>query len=368
MKNLVLLLALAAATPALSQTPDAPTVVNSPVAEANLSVTWEFTPDFLRDRNTIVWNMAGSIYTAVTTGAGVPQSETIFFANQKGEFVAFARDEFDKTGKLGKMGQPDANSAPFVPTTTSDNKSALSLQTTFDKKQLKRQFFALDFASGKRTLTSHFDARGRHSSDVFADENGKPLRTIQYIYDAKGLSKITDGAANFIIERDADGKMRSVSATQNGLLARSATPIRNDKGAIIGTRIEDYQSGILQEVNEITREGGDKSSRVSQTSSDKTVYENGQQSNEKKFEFRVDISPPKTPAVAAVEVRKRTLYKNAKIATEELFRNGVLTQRSQFNENGIIENVTDFNADGSVASEVDTRKVPYANGGITRRK
>lgn len=79
--------------------------------------------------------------------------------------------------------------------------------------------------------------------------------------------------------------MRSLSAIQNGLLTRSATPVKNEKGAIIGTRIEDYSGGILQEVNEWTREGGASNRRTSETSSTSTTTgENGQQSTESKFE------------------------------------------------------------------------------------
>ena len=156
--------------------------------------------------------------------------------------------------------------------------------------------------------------------------------------------------------------MRALSATQNGLLTRSARPIKDDKNVIIGTRIEDYASGILQEVNEITHEDG-KDNRTSESSSTTTTNENGQQTTENKFELRMNVGP-RAPAVATVEVRERTLYKNAKIATEELFRDGVLTQRSEFNDNGVIAKTTDFNADGSIASEIDSSVIPSANGGI----
>ena len=378
MKKLVILLALAAATPALSQTPDAGARTETPATENVAFAAWEFTPDFSRDQNRIVWsapdeNGAREFFATTTSGAGEPVSETISFLDARVGKLKTLNATFDKKGRLQNLFWSDgllADNSLNKPTAQTElNVGNVSLQTSANKGLLKQRIFKLDLPNLKGTLTSDYDARGRRQRDTFSRQMADSRRgvyAVNYLYDARGLSQITDGTTTTTIERDADGKMRALSAIQNGLLTRSATPIKNDKGAIIGTRTEDYASGVLQEVNELTREGGAKNSRVSQSSSDKTIYENGQQSNKKKFEFRVDISPPRTPDVAAVETRKRTLYRNAKIATEEIYRGGVLTQRSAFNDNGIIAKITNFNADGSVASETDASAIPYANGGIIR--
>lgn len=363
MKIPVLLLALAVATPALAQTPDAPAAPRTLYAHMELPTLWEFSPDFLRDQNNITWFMSLSAqFSAMTTGTGIPKSETILFSNKPWKVTVISKATFDKHGNLQKQESLDGKYNSFEETPNPIIYRPLSLQTSVNKGRLARRVLTLDTGQSKNFLTCDYDARGRRQRDVFTASDGTS-RTVNYFYDAQGLSKITDGAANILIERNKNGQMRSLSATQNGLLMRSATPIKDDKGAIIGTRIEDYNSGILQEVNEITQESG-ATKRTSQTLSDTTSFINGQQTNERKFEFRMDIGSNSSD-VAAVESRKRTVYKNAKIATEELFRNGVLTQRSEFNDNGVIENVTSFNADGSVVSAVDLaiHQVPYVDGG-----
>ncbi len=374
MKIPFLLLALAAATPALSQTLDAPALAKTPIVEASAPDSWQFTPDFLRDQSRISWSApnvsgAGEFFVTLTNGAGGPTGEVVNLLSATNRNWGTVTATFDKKGKLkdqlmsglaGAMSLGNADSKAEI--TLSD----VSVVTSAKKGSLAERTFALKFPNMTGTLVCQYDARGRRQRDILT-ANGA-VRTINYIYDARGLSQIVDGTTNTIIERDADGKMRSMSAMQNGLLARSATPIRGDKGAIVGTRIEDYQSGILREVNETTQQGGKSNRRTSETSSTSTTTgANGAQSTENKFEFRVNINSS-TPAVAAVEVRKRTLYRNAKIASEETFRGGVRTQRSEFNDNGVISKVTNFNADGSVASEMDTSAIPYINGEMIRRE
>lgn len=373
MKNLFFLLALTAATPTFAQTPDAPAIVKPADVAAPAPTVWNFSPDFLRDQSRISWTAPNTtdnneFFVTTLDNAGVATGEIIKLLGNNNRNWGTVTATFDKNGKLkdqvltGLLGTTSLGNADSGAEMTPAD---VSVKTNAKKGSLSKRTFTLKFPDLKGTLVCEYDASGRRQRDVLT-ANGA-VRTINYVYDARGLSQISDGATNTTIERDADGKMRSVSALQNGLLVRSATPVKDDKGAIIGTRNENYNGGILAEVNEITSEGGAKPSRTSQSSSDRTTYENGQPSNEKKFEFRVDISPPRTPAVAAVEVRKRTLYRNAKIASEETFRDGKLAQRSEFNDNGVIAKTTNFNADGSIASVLDASVIPYANGAIIRR-
>ncbi len=384
MKTSPFLLALTAATSyaapaALAQNPVAPAVATAPAIEQSAPAQWELAPDFLRDRNRIVWsvpkeNGAQEFFVTTTDGSGAPSDEIVSFPANNGPGYSTHTIRFDKSGALQALEVYDVfgNKPVLVMPIFNDGiipiavkNSFVSLESVVANKRLAKRTFALDFPQFKGTLTSDYDERGRRQRDILSADGA--VRTINYIYDARGLSQITDGATITKIERDAGGKMRALSAIKNGLLTRSATPIKGDKGAIVGTRTADYASGILQEVNEVTQEGGAPNNRVSQTSSEATKFENGGQTTEKKFEFRLDISPPRTPAVVAVEVRKRTIYKSSVIATEEIYRDGVLTRRSEFNDNGVIAKTTDFNADGSVASELDASKSPYANGGIIRR-
>ena len=367
MKIPVLLLLMA--TPALAQTPEvapAPVVAEAKSVEAAMPQVWEFAPDFLRDQNRISWRLpSGDLFLATTTGAGIPKSETIYFPGEQGRRIATANTFFDKRGNIYKQELLNGNLTPIQSEPTLIRQGELRLQTKAENGKLRSRILTLDSAMGQSTLTSDYDARGRRVADVLADKNGHSIRTIRYLYDAKGLSAIEDSALRSMIERDNKGRMISVSAMSGGLLQRHAAPLRGDKGDVIGTRIEDYSGGILREVNETTQEGGaPKNSRISQSSSDKIIAENGQQSNEKKFEFRVDISPPKQPATASAEIRKRMIYRAGQVATEELFRDGQLTQRSEFNGNGVIAKLTTFNADGSVANVIDASLIPYVNGGM----
>ena len=373
MKILWLLLALAVATPTFAQTPIASAPANVAAIEAPALTTWEFAPDFLRDQSRISWSApnasgVGQFFVTTINGAGVPTGEVVNLISATNRNWGTVTATFDKKGKLkdqvmsgllGAMSLGNADSKAEI--TLSD----VSVKTSAKKGFLVKRTFTLKFPNLNGTLVCEYDARGRRQRDILTANSA--VRTLNYAYDARGLSQITDGATNFTIERDADGKMRSMSAIENGLLKHSATPIKNSNGAIIGTRIEDYNGGIFQEVNETTREGSDSTKRTSKTSTTSTTPgENGEQTTENKFGFRVNIDSG-APAVAAVEVRTRTLYKNAKIASEELFRNGVLTQRSEFNDNGIVFKVIFFNADGSVASETDLSKTPYVYGGIVRK-
>ena len=379
MKIPILLLLMA--TPALAQTPEvapAPVVAEAKSVEASMPQMWEFAPDFLRDQNRISWRTddGSEFFGTLTTGAGVLVSETIGFPDVGGKTMAMLTTKFDKSGQLQRVELRDTTQKLFMVQTEFTDRttpiavkgSTVSQQGVMANGMLVQRTLTLDFPIGKNTLTSDYDARGRRVTDTLADKNGQPIRTIRYLYDAKGLNAIEDGAIRSMIERDNKGRMISVSAMSNGLLQRHAAPLRDDKGNVTGTRIEDYSGGILREVNEITQEGGaPRNSRLSQSSNEKTIFENGQQSNEKKFEFRVDISPSKQPATASAEIRKRMIYRAGKVATEELFRDGQLTQRSEFNGNGVIAKLTTFNADGSVANAIDTSAIPYADGGIIRR-
>ena len=383
MKILISLLALTAATSgvaavAVAQNPVAPAVANAPKIEESAPANWEFAPDFLRDQTRISWGAptkdnANAFFVTTTDGAGVPTGEIINLVSSRGRNWGTITATFDKKGRLKDQvmsGILGANSLGNADSQAEIRTSDVVAKTNAKKGAISKRTFTLKFPDLTGTLICIYDARGRRQSDVFTPTVGAPnagaARTINYAYDARGLSKISDAATNYSIERDADGKMRSLSAIQNGLMVRSAMPIKDDKGAIIGTRSEIYAGGILQEVNEITREGG-VTNRTSATSSSTTTTDaNGGQTTENKFEFRRDVGS-RAPAVAAVEVRKHTVYRNTKIALEEIFRDGVLTRRSEFNANGVIEKVTEFNADGSVASALDASKIPYVDGGIIRR-
>ena len=369
MKTAIFLLALIAATPTLAQTPDA-RIPAAPVAVAAPAPSnWEFAPDFLRDQTRISWsapnaNGAGKFFVTTTDSAGIPTGEVVNLLSKTGKNWGTLTATFDKKGRLKDQVMDGLLGAMSLGNSDSQANMTLSdvvVKTNAKKGSISKRTFTLTFPSLTGALVCTYDARGRRARDVFTPTVGA-ARTINYVYDARGLSQIGDGATTTTIERDANGKMRALSAIQSGLLTRSATPLKNDKGAIIGTRIEDYSGGILSEVNEITREGGQPNRTSETSSSNVTTDANGQQTTENKFEFRVDINPPKTPAVAAVEVRTHSVYKNAKISSEEIYRDGILTRRSEFNANGVIEKLTDFNADGSVASELDSRAIPYADG------
>ena len=369
MKILSLLLLLAA--PALAQTPDAtPPIVAAPeVKAAQLSPSWDFAPDFRLDQNQIIWrtNSAAdgiAFFSATTNAAGVMTGQTIRFVDSSGQPLGSFFIAFDKRGRAQKQQLLDPGGMP----TLGIGNSLPLVATTPEDGPMSRQVFTFPGANGATVLTADYDARGRRARDVLA-KDAKTLRTINYFYDAKGLSRIEDGASRLTIERDVRGKMRAMSIVENGLLLRSATPLRDEKNKVTGTRIEDYSGGVLQEVNEIYLEGGAKDSRISQSFSDTTTVENGQQTNKQTFDYRIDVGGTKKPVKPAVEVRKRTTYRNATIATEEIYRDGVLAQRSEFNANGVVEKITDFNADGSIAAAIDTGKVPYvgAYGGIIRR-
>ena len=370
MKILPLLLLWAA--PALAQTPDitAPLVAAPEVKAAQLSPTWEFAPDFRLDQNQIIWrtNSAAdgiAFFSATTNAAGVMTGQTIRFVDSSGQPLGSFFIAFDKRGRAQKQQLLDPGGMP----TLGIGNSLPLVATTPEDGPMSRQVFTFPGANGATVLTADYDARGRRQRDVLTDNAGATVRTINYVYDAKGLRRIEDGVSRLTIERDANGKMRAMSIVKNGLLTRSATPLRDEKNKVIGTRIEDYSGGILQEVNEITVEGGAKNSRTSQSFSDTTTVENGRQTNKQTFDYRIDVGGTKKPAKPAIEVRKHTTYRNATIATEEIYRAGVLTQRSEFNDNGVIEKLTNFNADGSIATSIDTNKIPYADGtqGIIRR-
>ena len=234
MKNLVILLALVAATPAVAtvavaQTPDAPAPVVTPAIEAPAPDKWEFTPDFLRDQNRIVWHFGAHLFSAITTDAGVNKSESIYFTGESGPVIAVSKTYFGKRGELQKQELLNGSMNPLAGTPDSIVGSTLSLQNVIDIGMLNRRVLTINSPTDKRTLTVNYDARGRRANDIFADENSKPLRTINYIYDARGLSKIIDGTSISTIERDAKGKVRSLSAIENGLLVRSSTPIKDEK-------------------------------------------------------------------------------------------------------------------------------------------
>ena len=379
MKFSITLLPLMLCAPALAQTPQITASIVAPQV-ASAAPTWEFAPDFLRDQTRVSWSApsgsgANEFFVTTINGEGVPTGEVVNLLSSAGKNWGTITAIFDKKGRLKDQVMSGLLGATSLGNSDSQAKMVVSdvdIKTEAKKGLLTKRTFTLKFPDLVGTLVCNYDARGRRQRDVFTPTAGTPgagvARAINYVYDARGLSAMSDGTTNFTIERDVDGKMRSLSAIQNGLLTRSATTIKGDKGAILGTRTETYAGGILQESNEVTREGGTSNSRISETSSSTTTDGNGGQTTENKFEFRMDIGP-KAPVKPVVEVRKHTVYRNTKTALEEIYRNGILTQRSEFNDNGIIEKVTSFNADGSVASTVDTSKIPYADGsgGIIRR-
>ena len=367
MKTSLFLLLLA--TPALAQVPAipvVPAVSATKPAEAKLSPTWEFAPDFLRDQNQIIWRASSApkalaFLVMSTNGAGLPLKQTLQFVDITGQMpMGTLAVTYDKSGKMQKQELRDPSGMPML----GIGNGLPLVETTLEPNNAMRQVFLFLTGDGDVTLTSDYDARGRRTRDVLT-LGAQTLRTLIYVYDAKDLSAIEDGATRLTIERDASGKMRSMSAIQNGLLTRSATPLRDDKNNVIGTRTENYSGGVLREVNEITLEGTTpKNSRVKQSFGDTTTVENGQQTTRQTFDFRMDVSPPKTPVV---EVRKRTIYRNAKIVAQEIYRDGVLTMRDDFGADGMLAKTTNFDADGSVASTFDAPKSTYADGSIIRR-
>lgn len=382
MKTALLLCALFFGAPVWAQNQTVAPLV-APQTEP-LAQRWEFTPDFLSGQHQIAWRIApdfeDNLLVATLTDAGVTTSEIINFPDAGGKTVAVLRATFDKKGQLQKQELRDAQgqvtqrqtdfekSAPL-----SVENSVLSLQTIVAKGVLQTRILSLNLPNLPTALSSRYNEHGRRTSDEWIYQTKGRGQRVTYDYNARGLEKITvtgDNAATLSVERDAKGKTRATRLTRNGLLEQSVAPLRDLKGNVIGTRVENYRSGILSETLETYLEGDEPldPNRPRPTFSERTTTEGGQQTTEKNFDFSVGIGKP-IAAPARALIAKRTVYAGAKPTYEEIARDGVLTQRSDFNDNGVISKVTQFNADGNVASTFDVAKIPYADGaqGIIRK-
>ena len=382
MKILLLLGTLILGAPVWAQTenavpPAAPQAVESP------QQSWDFTPDFLRGQHQISWRLApkfeDDLLVSTLTDDGVTVSEVIRFPDADGQTVATLTANFDKKGRLQKQELRGAQSK-LLQTQTDFNKSVpisvpgsmLSLQTIVSQGTLKERVLSIGLPNSPLSLRSKYDERGRRTRDDFRKLAGGHNQSVDYLYNARGLETITvsgDNAATLSIERDDKGKMRAVHVLQNGLLARFAAPLRDSKGKVSGTKIESYSGGILSETSETYLEGDEPldPNRPRGNFTERTITENGEQKTERKFDFSVGIGKPKVAAAARPRILKRTVYASAKLSFEEISRDGVLRQRTDFNSNGVIFKLTQFNADGSVASTLDMTKVPYVDGNIIRR-
>ena len=383
MKIPLLLCVLFLGAPLRAQTPAPAPDVKALETAAAAPQRWQFTPDFLRDQNQISWRIApefeDALLVTTTTNTGVTTGETVNFPDENGVTLAVLTATFDKKGQLqkqqlrdkqGKVLQTQTGFDAIVPLSVPG--SIVGLATSVTGGTLKRRF-AIGYRNLPIVLVAQSDERGRRTHDDFGPLSAGQNQTVDYIYSARGPEKITvsgDNAATLLFDRDDTGKTRAVRATQNAVLTRFSAPIRDEKGDISGTRTETYRGGILSEATEDYLEGirAPDPNRPREKFTERTLNENGAPVTERKYEWSADIGGPKTARETRARLTKHTVYAGAKPVSEEMARDGVLTQRIEFNGNGLITKLTTFKADGSVESVLDFAKASsFADGGVIRK-
>ena len=343
MKTSILLLALAAATPALAQVPpvpdapktEAPAATPQRAADAPRPVEFNFNSEFGIARTSLTFTQISddeanqNLFFSSESGAtGLPTAENIVLFSAQNRPLLTLKVSFDGDGKIqnNELIGPDDKPLPIENRDLNSLRAAdsgLSVETTVDGNRLVKRVFTLNYPTWNGKLTCNYDERGRRAHDEFVSSTHEGTNSIDYAYSERGLNEIkaeTNGTQMRVeIQRNELGENTQTRVFEAGAMTAISKPIFDEAGAATGARAEVYRDGALDGINEflVQKQGDSNITTFSQFDAAGTIQGRQQQTN------------------------GRTDW------TEE-FENGKRRQRVEFGADGQATFVTRYKDDGNV--------------------
>ena len=264
---------------------------------------------------------------------GVIESEKLSFINEAGAVLGTLTSSFDEKGHLKGQSLVEGAKPPraldwFVAGTKSPlltlQDSALTASYTLRDGLLQQRVLNVKTPSGASEIATTYDALGRRERDSISNTRSK--NQFLYVYDQDGLTSLrgdsgpNDKPFELTLTRNKDGQMAQLAAKTDGILTYRATPFYDEAGKGTGTKMENFEKGVLTNLMLIK---------------DKSVI---------KESYRDGVLASRNTLIVgegqAVQV----------VSLEEFDASGKLAKRTDYNADGTASAVTTFNADGSVKS------------------